>query len=98
MLDAHVNGIANVYSKLADSKARFEAATGYIVENVTFPIPLVVMQLRDGLSVIDGNHRATALCYCQATTDEILEAGGLAPLTNHLVWIGTHQSGEVPFD
>jgi hypothetical protein len=53
MIDAHINGVANTYSTLLDSKDRFESVARYIAENGTFPKPLVVMQLKDGLSVID---------------------------------------------
>jgi hypothetical protein len=98
MIDAHVNDIANAYSRLPDSKARFESAAVYIAENGTFPKPLIVMQIKDGLSVIDGNHRATALCHCQATTEEILKWGGIAPSRSHRLWMGIHADGEVPFD
>jgi hypothetical protein len=96
MLDAHINHVANIYSRMPDSKTRFESAARYIAQNGTYPKQLVAMQLGDGLSVIDGNHRMTALCYCKATEEEVLKAGGLTPLNSHAVWIGTHSLGEVP--
>ena len=67
MLDAHINNKTNVYSTMLNSKARFESAALYIAQNGTVPEPLVGMELEDGLSVLDGNHRMAALCYCQAT-------------------------------
>jgi hypothetical protein len=96
MIDAHINGVANVYSTMADSKTRFESASRYIAENGTLPKPLIVMRLNDGLSVIDGNHRTAALCYCQATADDILKNGGVAPMKSHQIWLGAHAKGEVP--
>ena len=74
-LDAHINNKTNVYSTMLNSKARFESAALYIAENGTVPEPLVGMELGDGLSVLDGNHRMAALCYCQATADEISGKG-----------------------
>ena len=75
MLDAHVNGKENIYSNDANSKDRFVSAAQYIAENATVPQPLVGFDLADGLSVLDGNHRMTGLCYCQAKKEELLRGG-----------------------
>ena len=71
MLDAHINNKANVYSTMPNSKARFESSALYIAENGTLPEPIVGFELKEGLSILDGNHRMTALCYCEATVDEL---------------------------
>jgi hypothetical protein len=96
MIDGHINGNPNLYS--ADSDVRFRSALSHIAKTGTLPRPLVVMQLRDGLSVIDGNHRVAALCTCQAGAAEIAKKGGVAPLLKQQVWLGAHSTGEVPFD
>jgi hypothetical protein len=96
MLDAHINNKINDYTTLPNSKARFESAALYVAENGTFPEPLVGIELKDGLSVLDGNHRMTALCYCQKTAEEILEEGGVAPAATQKIWMGSHPRGEVP--
>lgn len=96
MVDGHVNGTLNLYS--ADSDIRFRSALAQIAKTGTLPRPLVVMQLKDGLSVIDGNHRVAALCTCQAGATEICKEGRLAPSPEQQVWLGTHPTGEVPFD
>jgi hypothetical protein len=92
MLDAHINGKENSYSNDANSKERFVSAAQFIAQNSTVPQPLVGFDLADGLSVLDGNHRMTALCYCQANKDELLNA----PEASQKIWIGTHPRGETP--
>jgi hypothetical protein len=96
MIDGHINGHANLYS--ADSDVRFRSALGHIAKNGVLPRPLVAMQLKDGISVIDGNHRVAALCACQAGVDEIAKKGGVAPQKIQQVWIGTHSDGEAPHE
>jgi hypothetical protein len=98
MINAHVNDVPNFYSAMPDGKARFISAVQYLATHGSFPRPLVVMRLEDGLRVIDGNHRVTALCFCQTTLAEILNGGGTAPLKFHQLWMGTHAAGEVPVD
>ena len=98
MINAHVNDVPNFYSAMPDGKARFLSAVQYLEKHGSLPRPLVVMRLEDGLRVIDGNHRVTALCFCQATPAEILKRGGTPPLKNHQLWMGTHAAGEVPLD
>ena len=96
MIEGHVNGNPNLYS--ADSDVRFKAALTHIAKNGAVPKPLVGMQLKDGLSVIDGNHRVAALCTCQAGADEMVKKGGVVPSKTQQVWVGTHSAGEVPLD
>ena len=70
----------------------------HLLKTGEFQKPLVVMELEDGLSVIDGNHRVTALIACQAQNDAILQKGGKVPATKQKIWMGTHAKGEVPLD
>jgi hypothetical protein len=81
-----------------NSDARFHRAKGHLAKNGKFEKPLVVMKLKDGLSVIDGNHRITALVACQANADNILKQGGKVPSTKQQIWVGTHAKDEVPLD
>ena len=96
MLDGHVNGTPNIYGRWPESKARFLSAGRYVSENGTLPKPLIAMRLKDGLSVLDGNHRVTALCFRQAAPERILKVSGVPPLKRHQVWVGKHANGEVP--
>jgi hypothetical protein len=48
------------------------------------------MRLNDGLRVIDGNHRVTALCFRQAASEEIIKSNGIPPLNSHQIWVGKH--------
>ena len=96
MLDGHVNGVQNTYGRWPESKARFLTAGRYVSENGTFPKPIIVMRKTDGLSVLDGNHRMTALCFRQTAFERILKISGVAPLKSHQLWMGTHANGEVP--
>jgi hypothetical protein len=96
MLDAHVNNIPNDYAGMLNGKKRFLSAGQYVSEHGTFPKPLVAMQSKDGLSVIDGNHRLTALCFRQAASERVINVSGVPPSKLHKLWLGTHQNGEVP--
>jgi hypothetical protein len=96
MIDGHINDVPNIFSAGPDSKRRFVAVGRYVAQHGTFPRPLVVMRLEDGLSVLDGNHRMTALCACQGASEQIVKSGGAAPLKSHRLWMGTHADGEVP--
>jgi len=82
----------------AEPDARLIGAANYVAKHGSFPKPLVAMQLEDGLSVLDGNHRVAALCACQAIPDTVSKKGGTPPLKSQKVWMGTHAAGEVPFD
>jgi hypothetical protein len=96
MIDGHVNKVPNSYVRWPDSKARFLSAGRYVSEHGTFPRPPLVINLPDGMSVLDGNHRVAALCFRQDAPDRIIQMSGVAPLAKHQVWVGKHAPGEVP--
>jgi hypothetical protein len=96
MIGEHVNDLPSRYPVGPGSKTRFLSAMRHLTVHGTLPRAPVVMRLEDGLSVLDGNHRVTALCFCQAISDEILKKGGTAPLKSQRLWMGTHSAGEVP--
>lgn len=98
MISGHINDKPNIYSAGPDSKDRFFSAMKFLSEHGRVPGALVVMQLNDGLSVIDGNHRVAALCARQAVSDEIIKRGGLVPAKAQSIWMGEHAAGEVPSD
>jgi hypothetical protein len=68
-------------------------------EQRTFLKPLIVMELADGQSVLDGNHRVSAFCGLQKMPEESFTKLGLKkPAEEQDVWVGTHSDGEVPLD
>jgi hypothetical protein len=97
MIDGHINRVPNTYFGWPESKARFLSAGQYVSQYGTFPKPPMAVRLDDGLSVLDGNHRMTALCFRQLAPERILKLGGVPPLKKHQVWIGKHARGEVPY-
>jgi hypothetical protein len=98
MLNSHVNDTPSIYPVGPDGKIRFQRATNFVMKNGSFPKPIIAMQLKDGLSILDGNHRMSALCLCQLKPDKILSLGGVGPAKSHKLWIGSHAAGEVPVD
>lgn len=57
------------------------------------------MELADGQSVLDGNHRVSAFCGLQNMPEESFTKLGLKqPAEEQDVWVGTHSDGEVPLD
>jgi hypothetical protein len=82
-----------------ETRTRFGKAADYILKNGVFEEPPIAMQLADGLSILDGNHRITAFCGLQEAPAEILEKRGLRkPALEQESWVGTHSRGEVPLD
>ena len=78
---------------------RFKKAGDYLKKNGTFEMPLIAIELPDGLSILDGNHRVSAFCGLQEIPAESLEKRGLKkPSPEQDVWIGTHSRGELPLD
>jgi hypothetical protein len=69
-----------------------------LVQNGTFQRPPIAMRLQDGLSVLDGNHRISALHVCRAGAATVLKKGGIVPPTKQQIWIGTHAENEVPIN
>jgi hypothetical protein len=96
MLDGHVNGKPNPISQIRNSRTRFLTAGKYISENGTSPKPPLVIKKADGLSVLDGNHRVSALCFRRLASERIVNLSGVAPRKIHQVWVATHPRGEVP--
>lgn len=96
MMDGHVEGNSNLYTQDPSSRGRFLSALEYIAKQGRLPKPLIAMQLPDGLSVLDGNHRVSALFACQAGREHIMKLGGVVPPNEHQIWIGIHDAGEVP--
>lgn len=82
-----------------ETAARFKRASDYILQNRVFEKPPIAIRLPDGLSILDGNHRATAFCGLQDAPDGLLEMRGLQkPIPQQELWIGSHIRGEVPLD
>jgi len=82
-----------------ETGTRFKNAADYILKNGGFREPPIAMQLADGLSILDGNHRITAFCGVQEVPAETLEKRGLRkPTQEQELWIGTHSRKEVPLD
>jgi hypothetical protein len=96
MLDNHLNNTRPIYSVGSDGKVRFLLAANYIMKNGSFPKPIVAMDVEGGLSVIDGNHRMSALCLCQLKPNMALSMGGVQLRKSHQVWIGSHPLMETP--
>lgn len=60
---------------------------------------MIVMELADGQSVLDGNHRVSVFCGLQKMPEESFTKVGLKkPAEEQDVWVGTHSDGEVPLD
>jgi len=106
--DALCAGTKQLTARIADdiekgnaadnSEARFAEALNHLAKTGAFQKPLVVMKLDDGLSVIDGNHRITALVACQAQAETLKKNGRKVPSATQKIWMGTHADGEVPLD
>ncbi len=78
--------------------ARVNRAVEQLVKSGEFLESPVVMKLSDGLSVIDGNHRVTALLSSQALAEAFARRGHKVPSTTQNAWVGQHSNGEVPLD
>ena len=81
-----------------NSEARFNYALNHLARTGEFQKPLVAMNLADGLSVLDGNHRITALIVCEAQANAFRQNGRKVPSMTQKVWIGAHVDGDVPLD
>ena len=93
--DAHVNGAKNNYGG-DGSKRTFDAALRHLLRHGTFSKPLIGMRIRDGLSILDGNHRISAHVVSQQMDEAQLKAkNGHKPQAKQKLWIGTHSAGEV---
>lgn len=79
-----------------DGQERVTRALVHLAKTGEFRDPPVVMKLEDGLRVIDGNHRETALVWCQANTDVLAKNGAKLPSPKQSCWMGRHALGEVP--
>jgi hypothetical protein len=91
MIDAHIGGVSNVHTRVPESKLRFTAALEYVSEHGTIPKPPLAMRMRDGIIVIDGNHRVAALCVHQ----EQERKNGSIPLEKHKIWTDAHPDMKV---
>jgi hypothetical protein len=82
-----------------ETGTRFKKASYFLMRNGKFNERPIAMRLADGLSILDGNHRASAFCGLQVVPAEMLEKRGLQkPAPEQELWIGTHSRGEVPLD
>jgi hypothetical protein len=105
-LEQSTKGIVNsmlgeITANKADevTKRRFDEAFHYILNNATFPRPLITIRFADGLNVLDGNHRMAAFCGLQKMPADKFEQLGLKkPEQEQEVWVGTHSRGETPLD
>jgi hypothetical protein len=83
----------------ATAPVTIEDAFHYILNKATFPKPLITMKIANGLSILDGNHRAAAFCGLQRMPAEKFEQLGLQKAAQEQeVWVGTHIRGETPLD
>jgi hypothetical protein len=81
------------------TKRRFDNAFRYILNNATFPKPLITIKTASGLSVLDGNHRVAAFCGLQKMPAKQFEQHGLQKAAKEQeVWVGAHSRGEIPLD
>jgi hypothetical protein len=91
--------IAVVNSGKADevTKRRFNNAFRWILNDATFPRPVIVMKIPSGLSILDGSHRIAAFCALQCFPQEKFEQLKVRKAAaEQEVWMGTHSSGETP--
>jgi hypothetical protein len=95
MLDAHVGGEKNTYDAAPE---RFFDQLDIILAEKKFPKPIVVVPVKSGLSVIDGNNRIAAHAYALSSflpADRLAQAGGQLPSSTQQAWHGTHRDGEM---
>jgi hypothetical protein len=94
MIDAHIGGEKNAYGAAPE---RFHTQLNHVLSHGKFMKPIVVVPVKSGLSVIDGNNRIAAHAYASSKlmTDEMLmERGGKRPTATQLTWRGAHREGE----
>lgn len=58
---AHALGEKNEYSNLKDGKERFNSVFQYVRSHGVIPRPAIIRHKENGLSLLDGNHRVSAL-------------------------------------
>ena len=93
LIEAHINGVMNFYSASPDSRIRFLSAMRYLKQHGVLPRPLITFRARDGLSVLDGNHRMTALCVYRAAPELIAQGGTRRPPSNIMCgWVHIQQA------
>jgi hypothetical protein len=81
-----------------NSEERFKRALSHLVKTGEFQDAPVVMKFADGISVIEGNLRVTALLSTQTSSEALATQGLKTPSTQQKVWVGQHSDGEVPLD
>jgi hypothetical protein len=59
----HVYGFETPARNVRDSKSRFFTFVEFIQRTGTIPAPIIGINTRDGLGIIDGNHRLAALTH-----------------------------------
>jgi hypothetical protein len=95
MLAAHIDGEENAYSAAPD---RFLGQLKHILTNGKFPKPVVIVPVKSGLSVVDGNNRIAAHACALSPdmpADLLAKFGGQLPSPMQQVWRGTHRDGEM---
>ena len=61
LINAYVNDVPNLFKlQIPDGKARYRRSMAYLVEHGRFPEPIVCLDSRGHLEVLDGNHRVAA--------------------------------------
>jgi hypothetical protein len=91
--------IAEMNAGKADAitKRRFDHSFHFILNNATFPKPILAMKVPSGLEVVDGNHRIGAFCALQMMPDAKFTQLNLKKAKpDQEAWIGTHSGGEAP--
>jgi hypothetical protein len=95
-----VNGIiSDVASGKADAvtKRRHDHAFHWTLNNSTFPMPILVMMVEDGYTILDGNHRMAAFSRLQAAPAKKFEELKLKKASlKQEAWVAKHARGEFP--
>jgi hypothetical protein len=81
----------------ASTKKRVAQPWLYLKDHARLPRALVTMRRPDGFSLIDGSHRMAAFSMVQELPKSEFDKVNKrkAPLKQH-VWIGVHNTGELP--
>jgi hypothetical protein len=92
LIDGYINGATNMFTEqIDDGKQRFGSLLNYTMANGTMPVPPVLISEEQGLTVMDGNHRISALFVCRHLSQkepDKLRAIGKTCQSVHTAWIG----------
>jgi hypothetical protein len=92
LIAAYIHGETNIYSaEIGDGQQRFAQLARFTLANGSMPVPPVLIEEPTGLTIMDGNHRITALFVCRQLSiydPEKVRANGVFPQSDHAVWVG----------